>query len=316
MKLKQIRVIEYQCGEEEKIKQIIYKSKVPIVIKIKNFPDKFSLDYFAQDEDAMTCYSTFENYRCISTQSGNFSKVLSDIKNNKPYRIFGQFMSKSTCRELERYVPLWQKIPFRPRYFYDDIKVAYFFGGKGSATDMHFDREHCCNLHLCLSGKKQLLLFTESQSENVYKLPFISDSLINFSEPLDKIREQFPRINNAEVYNVILEQGDMLFMPKNCWHYTRYLDASSSATYVFYPKKFLQFYGYFTGYFYVGYKSEAGFKIANRPLFQKFSRRYALSSGIPKYFYKIIESILFIFMLPIISILYVISFKVKQFRGY
>ena len=248
MKTKNITTLEYQYGDEEKIKSILYQSSEPILIKIKNFTDEFSLDYFEKHIKGTTKYEVFENGHSVAYKNDDFTHAITQIKKNLPYRIFGQFLSRQQSYEIEQHVPLWQTIPFRPRFFQNFIKVAYFFGGKDSRTDMHFDREHCCILHLCLSGKKQLLLFTEAQNDNVYKLPFIGDSLIDFSQPMATLCKQFPRINQAEGYNVTLETGDMLFMPKNCWHYTTYLDASASASYVFYPKKILQFYGYLTGH--------------------------------------------------------------------
>ncbi|HAU1215225.1 TPA: cupin [Legionella pneumophila] len=314
MKLKEIRTIIYNYGEEEILKHILYESTEPILIKIPDFTSQFSLDYFEQLTQAKTTYCTFENKRCVDFQAGNFAEVIQQIKSNKPIRIFGQILSRERSKEIEKHVPLWQKIPFRPRYFRETKKVAYFFGGKGAVSEMHFDREHCCNLHLCLSGKKQVLLFTRKQSDNLYKLPFIGDSLIDFTQPLDALIQQYPRLNQAEGYQVLLEKGDMLFMPRNCWHYTECLDASSAATYVFYPKKFFQYYGYFTGNFFLGYKEESGFKIYRWPFFEKFSRYYALSTGVSKIVFKIIEKILFLFMLPIISLFNIISHKFNPRR--
>lgn len=306
--------MDYHYGEEEKIQQLIYTSKEPLLIKIKNFTDQFSLDYFEKHIHASTTYRIVENDRLMSLQEGDFSTIISQIKKNKPYRIFGHLLSIPESVEIEKHVPLWQKIPLRPRYFNRNFKVAYFFGGKGAHSYMHFDREHCCNLHLCLSGKKELLLFTENQSDCIYKLPFISNSLIDFSQPLNTLHKDFPRLNQAEGYNVFLEKGDMLFMPKNCWHYTKYLDAASSATYAFYPKKILHWYGYFTGYFFLGYSGLLGLQISEWPLVKKFSQSYAVSTGSKKYFFKLIEAVAFVFLLPIISLGSLILLKLKPRR--
>ncbi|WP_454784867.1 cupin-like domain-containing protein [Legionella sp. WA2024007413] len=313
MKIKQIQEIEYEYGQEEYIKHVIYRSKEPILIKIKQFTDKFSIEYFENLLEGVITYDTYENHSWKSYDRGNFSTVMSHIKNNKPYRIFGQTFPKHSAA-IERHVPLWQKIPFRPRYFNKNLKVLYFFGGKGAHTEIHFDREHCCNLHLCLSGKKQVLLFTEEQSQNIYKLPFVGDSLVEFGQSWDLLLKQYPRLNQAEGYHITLERGDMLFLPKNCWHYTSYLEASAAATYVFYPQKLFQFYGYFTGYFFIGYKSPNGFKICDWPLFEKFSRNYALAEGKRKHLFKIIELVSYIILLPIVSILSKISLTLKPRR--
>lgn len=315
MKLKKIKELDYVYGEEERIKQIIYTSKEPILIKIKNFTDKFSLDYFASRFDGKTTYSIFENDLCVGHQEVDFQTAMMEIKNNMPYRIFGLFIPRKESELIESYIPLWNKIPCRPRFFEQLFKVGYFFGGKGSHTEMHFDREQCCNLHICLSGKKQVLLFTEDQSDNLYKLPFIGDTLIDFGLPFTTISNEFPRINQASGYDVFLEQGDMLFMPRNCWHYTTYIDASSSATYIFYPKKILQICGYFTGHFFLGYKSAEGFRVSEWPIFKKLNRNYAFAVGWKKYGFKIIEKVLLVFMLPIISLMHAIVYYFKKWTS-
>ncbi|KTD11519.1 eukaryotic small stress protein PASS1 [Legionella gratiana] len=305
MQLKKIRVLEYEYGYEELIMKILYNSKEPMLIKIKNFTDKFSLDYFIERFSGKTIYSVFENNIHVDNQSNELKEALIAIKENKPYRIFSQIFSRNESAKIECHVPLWQKFPLRPRFFNKDYKVGYYFGGNGAHTEMHYDREHCCNLHLCLSGKKELLLFTQDQSDNIYKLPFISNSFIDFGHPKDFISKKFPRINKAEGYQVVLEKGDMLFMPRNCWHYTTYLEPSTSATYVFYPNKFFHLYGYLTGHFFCGFKDH--FRISEWPWFKKFSQNYALAAGWKKIYFKMIEKALFTFMFLPISIYNMIS---------
>lgn len=313
MRLKTIKTLTYTYGEEEQLKEILYQSKEPLLIRIKEFTDQFDLDYFKANRS--TVYSVFDQHRLVEHKKGNLIEVLEAIKHNKPYRIFGHFLSKEATDEITVHVPLWQSIPFRPRFFAPFTRVAFFFGGRGSLTDMHFDREHCCNLHLCLSGKKQILLFTEDQSDNLYKVPYIGNSILDFSLPMDKLQEQFPRLKQACGYHVILRQGDMLFMPRNCWHYTRYLEASTSATYIFYPKKLLQLYGYFTGYFFLGYDwNILPFKIARLSLFAQFSRLYTKADGWKKRILKGIEVTSYIFLLPIVSMGTVLFLKLKTIK--
>ncbi|MCP0914299.1 MULTISPECIES: cupin-like domain-containing protein [Legionella] len=316
MKIKDIQTIEYRYGEETAIKKFLYRCKAPVLIKIKDFPDAFNLDYFYKNISGRTTYSTFAAHDCIAHQIGDFKNVIAEIKQNKPYRIFGKIMSRAQSAEIEKYVPLWQCLPLRPRYFEPLLKVAYFFGGKGSHTGIHFDREHCCILHLCLSGKKQFLLFTQDQNDYIYKTPFIGDSLLDFSQPLPVLYEQFPKLRQATGYEVTLEKGDMLFMPRNCWHFTRYLDASAAASYVFYPKKFFQYYGFFTGHFFWGYEGETGFRLCEWHPFKKFTQKYAHAAGKTRVFYKILEKMLYVILLPIVSILSLLSYTIKPRRLY
>jgi hypothetical protein len=312
MRQKKIKTFTYNYGEEKELQDILFNAKEPILIHIKEFPNTFTIDYFIKKNYGLVNYSVFDNYRYVEEKSGDLAETLEEIKNNKPYRIFGQYFTREDSFLIEKYIPLWQTLPFRPRFYNPLLKVAYFFGGRGSATENHFDREHCCNLHLCMSGRKQVLLFTKDQSDYLYKMPYIGNSLIDFCQPIDQLQKKYPRLKEATVYNVILNPGDMIFMPRNCWHYTRYLEASTSATFVFYTNRFWQFYGYFTGYFFLGYKGYTTLlKTSESTLFKKFSFIYAMSTGWKKLFLKGIENISYIFLLPLISIVALVSYKIR-----
>lgn len=315
MHLKKIKTFIYNYGEEKKLQDILFKAKEPFLIHIKEFPPSFTIDYFREKHSGQANYSIFDDYKHVGEGSDDLKEVLNQIKNNKSYRIFGQLFKRKDSAIIEQHVPLWQTIPFRPRYYNPILKVAYFFGGRGSATEIHFDREHCCNLHLCMSGQKQVLLFTEDQSDYLYKLPYIGDSLIDFGESTNLLEKKYPRLKEATGYKVILNPGDMIFMPRNCWHYTQYLEPSTSATYIFYTNKLWQFYGYFTGFFFLGYKWHyASLKISEWSLFKKFSLMYALSKGWRKILLKCIENISFIFLLPLVSLITIVCFKIKVLK--
>jgi len=316
MHFRKIKCVMYRYGEEEKLKNILYQLKEPLLIHIDGFTEQFTLSYFQKQNIGTTVYKVFDRYQAIEEKTCDFVETIEAIKQNKPYRIFGQIISRTLSAKIEKHVPLWQTIPLRPRFFSPFLKVIYFFGGKGSASFIHYDREHCTNLHLCLSGKKQILLFTEDQSDYLYKVPYVGNSLIDFSQPIEKLEQQYPRLKQAIGYRVNLNVGDMLFMPKNCWHYTQYLDASSSATYVFYPKKYLHFYGYFTGYFYLGYKLKAfPGNLSERLVFKKFNHAYANATGWKKNSLKFVELSTYLFLLPIVSIGSIFLFKIKRWAG-
>lgn len=318
MNLKEIKIIEYKYGQEKQLAKILNQSKEPVLIKIKNFTDQFDLDFFIKHLSGTSTYDTYSNFQKIAHKTGTLIDILNEIKQNKPHRIFGQMVSPELTQTIEYHVPIWKKLPQRPRYFNNFLKVVYFFGGKGSQTEMHYDREHCSILHLCFCGQKKFLLFTTKQNDNLYKTPFVGDTLIDFGLPREQLEKEFPRLKQAEGYEVTLEKGDMVFMPKNCWHYTQYIDASAAASYIFYPKKFFQYYGYITGFFYMGLleKVRGGLGLYSFPGFKQFSKAYALADGKKKFFYKIIENILYFSLLPFVSIYTRVTFKRKPRRVY
>src|SRR4051794_3847262 len=117
MHLKKIKTLIYNYGEEKSLKEILFKAKEPLLIRIKEFPNTFNIDYFIKKYHGLTNYSVFDNYRFVGEKSGDLQETLEEIKNNKPYRIFGLLLAREDSSIIEKYVPLWQTIPFNPRFY-------------------------------------------------------------------------------------------------------------------------------------------------------------------------------------------------------
>ena len=96
-----------------------------------------------------------------------------------------------------------------------------FFGGRDSYTFMHYDIDLANIFHFHFDGEKECILFPQSQSRYLYKVPhsLIAHEAIDFGSPdLDK----WPALRNAEGYRALLSHGDVLYMPEGYWHYMRY----------------------------------------------------------------------------------------------
>lgn len=130
---------------------------------------------------------------------------------------------------------------------------------------------------------------------------------------MDVLTNDYPRIKNAVGYEVFLEGGDMLFMPKNCWHYTEYLEPSTSAAYAFYPNKIHHILGFFTGLFYMVFSPQCcGF--AKWKSYQKFVKNYAMSEGANRLLMKFIEIALYPIVFPIAAFSFYIRLNFKNQR--
>lgn len=303
-------IIEYNKQDERDLIKKINRSDKPIIIKIKNFPDHFTIDYFAKHHHSKTSFTAFKDKAFCSHRLGSFKKIMAQINKDASYRIFGEILPSDLSKKVEANIPLFNSIPLRPRFFNKRIKTAYFFGGPGSLTQMHYDREHCCILHMCLSGKKRLILAAQSESEAIYKEAFVSNSFVDFSCADDVNEKIFPKLSSANIYDIVLEQGDMLFMPKNCWHYTEYLEPSAAVSYCFYPQKIYQFLGCFSGAFFLGYMPQ-GLNLERFKWLRIFSKLYAFSSGWKKALLAVVKYTLLVFLYPIccITFWYKINFE-------
>ena len=97
-----------------------------------------------------------------------------------------------------------------------------FFGGRDSYTFMHYDIDLADILHFHFEGKKQCILFSQSENKYLYKIPhsLITREDIDFANP---DFEKWPALKKAKGYTANLEHGNVLYMPEGYWHYMRYL---------------------------------------------------------------------------------------------
>lgn len=94
-----------------------------------------------------------------------------------------------------------------------------FFGGQGSALNLHYDID-CSHVFLThFQTQKQVFLYPPSQSDLLYRLPFTNHSHVNV---LDPDLERFPAFRNTKGYKANIEHGETLFIPKLWWHYVYY----------------------------------------------------------------------------------------------
>ncbi|TDW99782.1 cupin-like domain-containing protein [Dinghuibacter silviterrae] len=104
-----------------------------------------------------------------------------------------------------------------------------FVGGATSITHMHFDIDLSHILHTQFVGRKRVLLFPYGEQYKLYRKPFETLSMADFSHYYDHGStpdyDAFPALKLARGYEVILEHGDTLFMPAGYWHHMEYLDS-------------------------------------------------------------------------------------------
>ncbi len=96
-----------------------------------------------------------------------------------------------------------------------------FFGGQNSSTFMHYDIDLANIFHFHFEGKKEIIIFPQSENRYLYKVPhaLITHESIDFSNP---DLNQWPALKNAKGYKTQLEHGEVLYMPEGYWHYMRY----------------------------------------------------------------------------------------------
>ncbi|KAI4892207.1 hypothetical protein NFI96_024094 [Prochilodus magdalenae] len=123
----------------------------------------------------------------------------------------------------------------------DDITINAWFGPGGTISPLHQDPQQnfLAQMYLLISfltgkqvvGRKYIRLYSLEQTENLY--PHQSQLLHNTSqvdvENPDVI--QFPNFTKASYQECVLHPGEVLFIPKQHWHYVRSLELSFSVSF-------------------------------------------------------------------------------------
>lgn len=204
-----------------------FKPQKPVVIEhfIDDWPayTKWSLDYMAD-------------------MAGDKTVPLYD---DRPVSSKTQFNEPHAKMNMREYVELLKSKPTRYRIFlwnilkevpelqkdftYPDFGLKLlkglpmlFFGGENSYTFMHYDIDLANIFHFHFHGKKQVILFDQTQNKYLYKVPhsLLTREDIDFSNP---DFEKWPALKKAKGYITKLEHGNVLYMPEGYWHYMQYL---------------------------------------------------------------------------------------------
>ena len=96
--------------------------------------------------------------------------------------------------------------------------TAFWLGNNYTRTGLHYDKDNI-NLLCQVHGKKKVILFSPSQTSNLYPNDKYDHcavlSKINFWNPDLKM---YPKFNDAKYIEIILSEGQILIIPPYWWH--------------------------------------------------------------------------------------------------
>jgi ribosomal protein L16 Arg81 hydroxylase len=102
--------------------------------------------------------------------------------------------------------------------------IQFFMGGTGSLTPLHFDTLYTHNLFFQVVGSKKFYLIAPEKKENCY----VEGWRWAKFDPSNPDYDKFPEAKNATITEVIVNAGDILFMPSGTLHQVHGLSYSIS----------------------------------------------------------------------------------------
>jgi len=235
MELKQVDRVDNISGEE--FKANYYDKQVPLIIRdlAKQWPayTKWNWEYLKEvaGKERVGIYNNVK------------SDAYTPINKADDYTTFGQYIDlinkpgpaawRIFLFNIFSHAPqLTQDFTWPDHLMKGFVKRVpmLFVGGQGSITHMHFDIDLSHIIHTQFAGRKRVLLFPYTEQHKLYRKPFEVLSVADFSNYYDPEKskldfKQFPAIDTAEGYDMILEPGDTLFMPGGYWHHMEYLES-------------------------------------------------------------------------------------------
>jgi hypothetical protein len=104
--------------------------------------------------------------------------------------------------------------------------IRLWFGPAGAVTQLHCDRTNV--LMAQIYGRKRVRLIPSNQLELVYSVRG-AYSQVDCEKP---DYEKYPLFKDARIIDLVLEPGEVLFIPVGWWHHVRSLDISISLSMV------------------------------------------------------------------------------------
>ncbi|MGE0669192.1 MAG: DUF6065 family protein [Sphingomonadales bacterium] len=126
--------------------------------------------------------------------------------------------------------PLFDDMGYLEKFLTTDHPAAegmMWIGPAGTTTSLHHDLTN--NFIGQLVGRKRLQVLPASEVGRLYNHQHVFSRIADLEDPaLDAAR--WPRLPGAHVYEVILEPGEIMFMPLAWWHQVKSLDFSVTVT--------------------------------------------------------------------------------------
>jgi lysine-specific demethylase 8 len=176
-------------------------------VDLKNTGGRVPLGNFI---DSMRSASHPKNSALAFPVFKHLPQLRGDIESLEPYMNMPSYCPQGLRRRLQ-------------------LEPKFFLGPAGYGSALHFDDQN--NFYVQVYGRKKFIMVSPKQSELVYyplDYPNTNFSPVDVAQPdLDR----FPLFQKATLQEVVVEAGEMLFIPVRWWHYVIALEESMSLSF-------------------------------------------------------------------------------------
>lgn len=148
---------------------------------------------------------------------------------NEHYWCYADYMyMKDLFQNHPEILPLldWNSLGFQGK---DGGDSTMWVGTKGAHTLCHYDT-YGYNIVVQISGRKRWVLFPPVDSDCLYptRIPYEESSVFSEVNVKNPDLKKHPKFSSANACVVILNPGEMLYVPHHWWHYVENLELSVS----------------------------------------------------------------------------------------
>ncbi|WP_437755162.1 cupin-like domain-containing protein [Sorangium sp. So ce1389] len=223
----------------EAFRRTYYKTKTPVVIEggASSWTRRWSFDWLDEKYGSRDiAYSTDP----VTADKVGHIRLRDYLRSLDSTELYGDQLEASDFPRISDYYEVPKYVPM-PR----QLTIALWIGPSGTISHFHKDyyyqipflRNENCFVQIC--GKKQFVLVPPeyddcmsvagSDSTNVK-----SEILLNTWD-----RAKHPRLAEARMLQTVLGPGDVLYLPRDHWHYVTSLEKSIALSFWWYPENLI-----------------------------------------------------------------------------
>ena len=188
----------------------------------------WSFDYFRSLESDFT----------ITIEEGNVMQEATSFRKLSFKEYLDEIENPSSTNGRVAYLSVFELFKHFPKLLTDvDFSImakhklrnhtAGWIGPGGTVTGYHIDWAD--NIFAQIVGRKFVKLVSYDQRERMYpSSKYDSNTLMSSVNADDYDNARFPDFANVDAMYALLEPGDLIFIPRGCWHHVRSLDPSIS----------------------------------------------------------------------------------------